>query len=157
MQRKSRLKLMGRRAARSAAGFTLVELMVVLVILGLLAGVVVKSLMGRVDIAKKKTAIVQIRELADAIDMFCADNGFYPPNDRGLRALVEKGPNVKVWPADGYLKSKTIPRDPWGNEYLYVQPGAGGPFDILSYGADGREGGNGANGDLTNHTLHEQT
>ena len=130
--------------------------MVVLVILGLLAGVVVKSLMGRIDIAKRKTAMIQIRELADAVDMFCADNGFYPPNDQGLRALVKKGTSVKVWPADGYLKSKTVPKDPWGNDYVYVHPGAGGAVDIISYGADGREGGSGVDADITNHTLHEQ-
>jgi len=144
------------RRRESQTAFTLVELMVVLVILGLLAGIVLKSFSGRVDIAKRKTAIVQIRELADAVELFRADNGFYPTNDVGLRGLVEKPGNAKVWPTDGYLRSKTIPNDPWGNEFLYLCPGNGGPFDVICYGADGREGGSGLDADLNNHTLHTE-
>ena len=154
MQDASTRQVRKRRERRAA--FTLVELMVVLVILGLLAGIVVKSFSGRVDIAKRKTAALQIRELADAVEMFRADNGFYPSNDVALRALVEKPSNAKVWPPDGYLKSKTLPDDPWGNEYLYLCPGNGGPFDVVCYGADGREGGSGLDADLANHTLHSE-
>ena len=146
--------LSGRRKGQAA--FTLVEIMVVLVILGLLAGIVVKSFAGRVDIAKRKTAIIQIRELADAVEMFRADNGFYPSNDVGLRALVERPHDAKVWPADGYLKGKTVPDDPWGAEYLYVCPGSDGPFDIICYGVDKREGGAGVDADVSNHTLHKE-
>ena len=145
-----------RHRAVGRSAFALVEAMVVLVILGLLAGIVVKSVTGHIDSAKRKTAIVQVRELADAVEMFYADNGFYPGNDVGLRALVEKPTQTEVWPADGYLKSKTLPDDPWRNQFIYLHPGSGGPFDILCYGADGREGGTGVDADITNHTLHTE-
>lgn len=137
-----------RRAAE--AGFTLIELMVVLVILGLLAGVVMPRLFGQGEKAKVKATRVQLRVFEDALSQYEVDNGGYPATDQGLDALVKAPPDAKHWRQGGYLQKPNIPKDPWGNPYVYFAPGRHGEdFEILSYGADGAEGGEGKYKDIT--------
>jgi general secretion pathway protein G len=138
-----------RRARRP--GFTLVEVMVVVVILGLLATLVVPRVMGQGEQARRTAASVQIKEIEQALDLFRLDNGFYPTTEQGIAALVTKpslAPEPKNWRSGGYLKK--IPVDPWGNSYLYRNPGDHGEIDLLSLGPDGVEGGEGNNADITN-------
>ncbi len=145
------------RTTRPAdAGFTLIELLVVLVILGLLAGVVMPRLFGRGEEAKKTVARTQIRILEDALHQYEVDNGSYPDTEQGLEALVAE-PTVGIapanWRAGGYLEKSTVPKDPWGNPYVYISPGNHGPFDLLSYGADGEPGGEDKYADIVNWEL----
>ncbi len=131
------------------AGFTLLELMVVIVILGLLAALVVPKLIGQSEKAKQTAARVQIRSLEQALQLFKLDNGFYPSTEQGLVALVrapEVGRIPKNYRQGGYIDR--IPNDPWGNAYVYLSPGAHGDYDISSYGADGMPGGDGENADV---------
>lgn len=143
-----------RRAAE--AGFTLIELLVVLVILGLLAGVVMPRLFGQGEKAKIKTARVQLRVLEDALSQYEVDNGGYPPTDLGLEALVKAPADAKNWREGGYLQKPVVPKDPWGNPYVYFSPGRHGEdYEILSYGADGTEGGEGKYRDITSTDAEE--
>lgn len=138
-----------RRARRP--GFTLVEVMVVVVILGLLATLVVPRVMGQGEQARRTAASVQIKEIEQALDLFRLDNGFYPTTEQGITALVTKpslAPEPRNWRSGGYLKK--VPVDPWGNSYLYRNPGDHGEIDLLSLGPDGVEGGEGNNADITN-------
>ncbi|HXX56650.1 MAG TPA: type II secretion system major pseudopilin GspG [Thermodesulfovibrionales bacterium] len=138
-------------AGRSCRGFTLLEVMIVVVILALLAAVVAPKIIGRIDDAKITDAKVQIRNFETALKFFKMDNGFYPDTQQGLDALVEKpttGDIPKKYRDGGYLEQKKIPLDPWGNPYVYVSPGLHGDYDIMSYGADGKEGGEGINADI---------
>src|ERR1035437_9546018 len=131
---------------RDNRGFTLIEIMVVVVILALLAALVGPRIMGRTDDAKIADAKVQIRNIESALKLFKLDNGFYPTTEQGLQSLVEKpviGQIPKNYKAEGYLESKKIPKDPWSNEYLYLAPGEHGDYDLCSYGADGVKGGDG--------------
>lgn len=131
------------------AGFTLLELMVVIVILGLLAALVVPKLIGQSEKAKQTAAHVQIRSLEQALQLFKLDNGFYPTTEQGLTALVtapEVGRIPKNYRKGGYIDR--IPNDPWGSPYVYLSPGAHGDYDISSYGADGMPGGEGENADI---------
>lgn len=134
-------------------GFTLIEIMVVIVILAMLAAIVGPKLMGRTDDAKVTDAKVQIKNIETALKLYKLDNGTYPATEQGLGALVTK-PSVGVIPKNykdgGYLESKKVPQDPWGNDYIYVSPGEHGDYDLLSYGADGAKGGDGKNADITN-------
>jgi general secretion pathway protein G len=133
-------------------GFTLIEIMVVIVILALLAALVGPKLMGRTDDAKITDARVQIKNIETALKLYKLDNGNYPATEQGLSALVTI-PTVGVIPksykSEGYLESKKVPKDPWGNEYLYVSPGEHGDYDLFSYGFDGAKGGEGKNADIT--------
>lgn len=129
------------------AGFTLIELMIVLFILGLLAALVAPRLMGRVGKAKQKTAQTQIHMLSTALEMFYLDIGRYPTEDEGLKALYERPTNLTNW--SGPYIEKGVPKDPWAHEYVYKSPGENSPFDIISYGADGAPGGDGENQDIT--------
>lgn len=132
-------------------GFTLIEIMVVIVILALLAALVGPKLMGRTDDAKVTDARVQIKNIETALKLYKLDSGNYPATEQGLAALITK-PTVGIIPNNykegGYLESKKIPKDPWGNDYLYVSPGEHGDYDLFSYGADGAKGGEGKNADI---------
>ena len=131
----------------SRAGYTLAELLVVLVIMGLLIGLVAPKFLGYIGKSKPKIARVQISNLATALDYYQLDTGSYPPPSAGLQALVQAPPNAENW--DGpYLKTKTLPNDPWGHPYIY-QLGPDGNYVIKTLGADNREGGNGKNADIS--------
>lgn len=137
------------RRLRDRAGFTLIEIMVVIVILGLLAALVVPKLIGRTEEAKKTQARVQIKHVQQALELFKLDNGFFPGTDQGLEALVrvpDAGRIPKNYRKGGYIDR--VPKDPWGNPYVYVSPGTHGDYDISSYGADGVAGGEGEDADV---------
>ena len=145
-----------RRAARcgDAAGFTLIELMVVIVILGVLAGLVLPRIVDQPDKARVVKAKMQIESLSMALKQYKLDNGFYPSTEQGLRALKEKPSIGRVpqnYPAKGYLD--TVPKDPWGRDYVYICPGEHGDFDLISLGADREEGGEGVNADIKSWDL----
>lgn len=137
-------------------GFTLIEIMVVIVILALLAALVGPKLMGRTDDAKIGTTKTQIKQLETALKLYKLDNGTYPATEQGLNALVAK-PTVGVIPKNykegGYLESKQVPKDGWGNEYIYVSPGEHGDYDLSSNGADSVKGGEGKNSDINSWDL----
>ena len=136
---------------RNDRGFTLIEIMVVVVILALLAALVLPKIMGRSDDAKIADAKVQIRNLESALKFYKLDNGVYPTTEQGLQALLEKpatGQIPKNYRAEGYLESKKLPRDPWKNDFIYLSPGEHGDYDLCSYGADGAKGGDGINEDI---------
>jgi general secretion pathway protein G len=134
-----------------SAGFTLIELMVVIVILGILATVIVPKLMERPGQAKQVKAKLDISSLETALKLFKLDNGFYPSTEQGLQALVEApttGTIPKKFPPGGYLEKGKVPKDPWGNDYIYLCPGIHGKYDISSLGADGVAGGTGEDKDI---------
>ncbi|MGU2529205.1 GspG family T2SS major pseudopilin variant XcpT [Pseudomonas aeruginosa] len=136
---------------RQQSGFTLIEIMVVVVILGILAALVVPQVMSRPDQAKVTVAKGDIKAIAAALDMYKLDNFAYPSTQQGLEALVKKptgNPQPKNWNKDGYLKK--LPVDPWGNPYQYLAPGTMGPFDLYSLGADGKEGGSDNDAEIGN-------
>lgn len=140
---------------RGERGFTLIEIMVVVVILGILAAVIVPRFLSRPDEAKVTKAKVDMKSIEEALGLFKLDNGFYPSTDQGLKALVEK-PTTGLIPtkysADGYLKR--FPVDPWGNNYVYLSPGVHSRnFDLISYGADGQSGGEEFNADINSWDL----
>ncbi len=128
-------------------GFTLVELLVVLAILGLLAGLVGPQVMKFLGSSKTKTAKLQIDDLAATLDLYRLELGRYPTESEGIKALVENPGNMPNWNGP-YLKKNQVPKDPWGYEYQYRFPGQHGSFDIWSLGADNREGGEGENMDV---------
>ncbi len=128
-------------------GFTLIELMVVMIILGLLAALVVPRMFGRVGEAKKKAAYTQIELLGTALDSFKLDTGRYPTTAEGLEALITSVSGADSWNGP-YLKKSEIPLDPWNNPYHYEEPGKHGDYDLYSYGADNAEGGEGDNADI---------
>ncbi len=137
-------------------GFSFIELMVVVVILGILAGMIVPRYMGRTDDAKVVKAKVDIAALETSLKMYRLDNGTYPSTDQGLMALIEKPttePAAPNWSTNGYLDKKSLPKDPWGREYLYLSPGIHEEFDIICYGADGTPGGEGKNADINSWEL----
>jgi general secretion pathway protein G len=140
-----------KRPTQFNQGFTLIELLVVILILGLLVGIIGPRILGRTDDAKISTARTQIEQLSSALHLFKLDNGVYPSTDQGLNALVtppQSGDGVRNWKKGGYLTKGQVPKDPWGNEYVYLSPGVHDDFDIISYGADGTPGGEGINRDV---------
>ena len=129
------------------SGFTLIELLIVMVIIGLLAAFIVPKLIGKVGKSKQTAAKAQIELISTAIDVYRLDTGKYPSQDTGLQSLNTKPDDVQNW--DGpYMKKNKIPKDPWGAEYIYNYPGTHGDYDLVSYGADGSEGGSGDNKDI---------
>ena len=133
-------------------GFTLIELMVVIVILGILAGLIIPRIMGRPDEARQAKARIQIQSLETALKLYKLDNGNYPTTEQSLKALVEAptvGQLARNWREGGYLEKGKVPKDPWGNDYVYLSPGTHGDYDLLSLGADGEQGGEGKNKDIT--------
>ena len=133
-------------------GFTLIEIMVVVVIISVLIGLVAPNILGRVDEARVTAAQADIGTIEQALEMYKLDNFRYPTTDQGLQALIEKptsSPEPKKWRPDGYIK-KAIPVDPWSGQYQYLSPGSSGGFDLYSLGADGQEGGEGYDSDVGN-------
>ena len=128
-------------------GFSLIELLVVLVILGLLAGLVGPRVMKYVGESKTKTARLQIEDIGAALDLYSLETGSYPTTEQGLLALVQQPSDVEVWNGP-YMKKKKIPTDPWNREYQYQSPGENGAYDLFSLGADNTAGGEGENADI---------
>ncbi len=144
------------KVVANSGGFTLIELMVVIVILGILAGVVVPRFMDSPDKAKVTKAAVEIHALEQAIKMYKLDNGQYPTTEQSLQSLVEApsvGRLAKNWRKGGYLEKSKVPKDPWDNEYVYISPGLHGDFDLISYGADNEPGGEDYDADINNWEL----
>ena len=136
------------RGPKHHRGFTLLELLVVMVIIGLLVGYVAPQYFAQLGKSEVKTAKAQIASLEKALDMYRLDNGHYPSQELGLNALVTKPSNEKNW--NGPYLSKAIPVDPWGNAYIYKVPGEQSDFDLISNGKDGKPGGTGEDADLKN-------
>lgn len=144
------------RRLKSSSGFTLIEIMVVIVILALLAALVGPKIIGRSDDAKVADAKVQIRNIETALKLYKLDSGSFPATDQGLAALVTKpttGLIPKNYKAEGYLESKTLPKDPWGGDYIYLSPGEHGDYDLCSWGSDGAKGGEGKAADICNWNI----
>ena len=144
------------KTLKDSRGFTLIEIMVVIVILSLLAVLVGPKIIGRSDDAKVADAKVQIRNLETALKLYKLDSGNYPETEQGLQALVSKPTTGKIpnkYKAEGYLESKNIPKDPWGADYVYLSPGEHGDYDLYSFGADGVRGGEGKNEDIENWSM----
>ena len=146
------------RLLRTTGGFTLIELMVVMIILGLLAAIVTPRVVGVSDHARYEQARAQMRILEDALKLYRLDNGRYPSTEQGLQALVHR-PTTGIipprWPEGGYLDKVELPMDPWGHPYVYLSPGQHSPdYDLKSFGADGLEGGEGDNADLESWRVH---
>ena len=138
---------------RNRRGFTFIELMVVIIILGILAMWVAPKIMSRPGEAKQVKARMDIQNLETALKLYKLDNGNYPSTEQGLQALVEKpesGIIPKKWKDGGYLEKGKVPSDPWGNDFVYLSPGLKSDFDIISYGADGVPGGESEDKDINN-------
>jgi general secretion pathway protein G len=157
---------MGRRffskkaALKGNSGFTLLEILIVVAILGILASLVAVRLMDRPGEARITKARMDIQTLENALKLFKLDNAFYPDTDQGLRALVEKpslGRQAAKWREGGYIEKGVVPNDPWGNPYYYMCPGVKNrDFDLWTYGADGEEGGEGEDGDVGNWIVRQE-
>ena len=145
-----------RPGARRARGFTLIEIMVVVIIIGLLAAVIVPTVLGKVDEARVAKAKQDIQSLEAALSMYYLDNSKYPTSEQGLTALVQQptDPTIRHWRPGGYLER--VSKDPWGNPYQYVFPGTHGKaYDLFTLGADGQPGGDGINADVGNWNLSD--
>ena len=138
---------------RHQRGFTLIEIMVVVIIIGILAAIVAPNVIGRVDDAQITKAKAEIANIENAMKFYRLDNFAYPSSEQGIESLVTKpaDPNVKNWKPGGYLER--VPNDPWGNPYLYLNPGNQGEIDIYTLGRDGRPGGEGVDADIGNWNL----
>lgn len=140
----------------SERGFTLIEIMVVIIILGILASYVAVRLTGQTEDARRTQAKVQIQGFETALELYKLDNGSYPSTEQGLQALVEPptvGKLPRKWREGGYLKKGKVPKDPWQNDYIYRSPGDHGEYDIMAYGDDNEPGGEGKDEDVNNWEL----
>lgn len=135
-------------AGRRQRGFTLIEIMVVVVIIGILAAMIGPNLFGKDDQARVTAAKTNLQGIRNALDLYKMDNYRFPTTDQGLEALVKEPADAKNWPQGGYLRSNEVPVDPWGNPYVYLAPGTDMPYDLKSLGADGKEGGEGIDADI---------
>jgi general secretion pathway protein G len=136
-------------AKRGEQGFTLVEILVVITIIGLIMALVGPRVLNYLGEAKVKTAKIQIESFSSTLDLFYLDVGRYPSSSEGLAALQQRPGGVQGWNGP-YLKGEAVPTDPWGHPYVYRVPGEHGAYDLVSYGADGQEGGTGTAADVTN-------
>jgi len=138
--------------ANSNAGFTLIEIMAVVLIIGLLSTIVGVSIFAQVDKGRVTSTSVQISNLESVLELYRMDNARYPTTEEGLDALINEPDGAKNFPPGGYLQKRRIPEDPWGNPYEYEQPGQNNThsFDLWSYGADGKPGGEGVDADIGN-------
>jgi general secretion pathway protein G len=137
-------------------GFTLIELMVVIVILGILAGLIIPRIMGRPEEARRMKARVQLESIETALKLYKLDTGSYPTTEQGLQALVEPptvGELAQNWRKGGYLEKGKVPKDPWGNDFVYLSPGVNDDFDLSSYGKDGQPGGEDDDADINSWEL----
>lgn len=134
-------------------GFSLIEIMVVVVILGILASIVVPKIISRPDEARVVKAKQDVLSIQSALDLYKLDNGFYPSTDQSLVALVEK-PDTNPVPQSWQSYLKSLPKDPWGRDYLYLNPGEHGDVDVFTLGADGQPGGTGINAEVGNWNAH---
>lgn len=130
------------------AGFTLVEMLVVITIIGLIMGLIGPRVLNYLSESKVKAARIQLQSFVTALDLFYLDAGRYPSSAEGLAALVKQTPGVAAWNGP-YLKGGSVPDDPWKHAYVYRSPGERGPYDIVSYGSDGQEGGSGTAADIS--------
>ena len=142
-----------RPVVRRQSGFTLIEIMVVVIIIGILAAIVAPNVIGRVDDAQITKAKAEIANIENALKFYRLDNFAYPSSEQGIEALVTKpaDPNIKNWKSGGYLPK--LPNDPWGNPYLYLNPGNKGEIDVYTLGRDNRPGGEGVDADIGNWDL----
>jgi general secretion pathway protein G len=141
---------------RASRGFTLLEIMVVVVILGILAALVAPNVIRRIDDANVTKAKQDIRALETALNLYRMDNFRYPTTEQGLKALVTQpnDPNIRNWKQGGYVRS--LQKDPWGNDYAYISPGTrGGDYDLYTLGADNQQGGDGPDADIGNWNIEE--
>ncbi|KZY31503.1 type II secretion system protein GspG [Alcanivorax sp. HI0083] len=134
------------KAKRAMSGFTLLEIMVVVAIIGLLAAVIVPNVIGQGETAKVDLTKANMGKIVQQLDLYKFNNGSYPTSEEGLNGLVERPNSARKWPDGGYLPK--VPLDAWNNDYVYISPGVEGPFDLLSMGADGVEGGEGSDADI---------
>lgn len=134
---------------KKQAGFSLIEIMVVVVILGILAAIVIPNFMSKPDEARKVKAKQDVLAIQNALDLYRLDNGFYPSTDQGLQALVSK-PSSSPAPKHWHQYLKTLPKDPWDRPYLYLNPGQHGEIDVFTYGPNGQPGGEGDNAEIGN-------
>ena len=137
-----------RRAREAEAGFTLVEMLVVITIIGMIMALVGPRVLNYLSESKAKAAKIQIQSFSSALDLFYLDAGRFPTSSEGLGALAHAVSGVTSWNGP-YLKGGSVPNDPWGNPYVYKQPGEKDPYEIRSLGSDGQEGGTGTAGDIT--------
>jgi general secretion pathway protein G len=137
-----------RKPSRRPRGFSLLELVIVLIILGTIMAFLAPRIFGNVDKANQQLAKAKMEQLAGQLEIMRLEAGRYPNSQEGLRALLERPSGMERW-SGPYVKDATVLKDPWGNDFKYTAPGASKPFDLVSLGADGREGGEGANADLS--------
>jgi general secretion pathway protein G len=137
---------------RNEQGFTLVEMLVVITIIGLIMGLIGPRVLNYLSESKVKAAKIQLQSFGSALDLFYLDAGRFPSTAEGLTALVQRTPGVAAWNGP-YLKGGNVPNDPWNNPYIYRSPSERSPYEIMSYGSDGQEGGTGIAADISTDTL----